>query len=76
MPHRISGEPRTEIEVLFTLAPGDRVEAHGENGRRWQGTVDLMATGLGILWIRTDAGERKIVDIQEHTIRQLPQTQG
>ncbi|GAA2130978.1 hypothetical protein GCM10009825_12320 [Arthrobacter humicola] len=76
LPQRISGITQPKIEVLYSLAPGDRVEVHGENGRPWQGTVDLTAAGLGILWIRTDADERKIIDIQEHNIRQIPQTEG
>lgn len=62
---------RTEIDVLFFLAPGDQVVARDEAGATWQGKVETTLHEHGILWIQTDIGERKLLDIQEHAIQLL-----
>lgn len=54
--------------MLFLLAPGTPVEAYGEGGTSWHGTVEDTAPEQGILWIYTDSGERKLLDIQQHTV--------
>lgn len=51
------------------LEPGIRIEAQDQIGTRWQGTIDMAHSDLGIVWIRTDIGERKLLNFQEHTIR-------
>lgn len=71
MKDRIS---RAEAEMFVELVPGDQVEAHDGYGR-WQGTVETVAPEHGVLWIRTEAAGRKLLDMQEHTVRRLPQAQ-
>ena len=50
------------------LEPGNRIEAWDKTGTRWQGTVDMADPDLGVIWIHTDVGERKLLDFHEHTI--------
>jgi hypothetical protein len=59
---------RAEVKFLFSLAPGDQVEGQNKAGERWQGSVEAILHEHGILWIQTAIGERKLLDIQEHTI--------
>lgn len=65
-----------DTKMLFSLAPGDHVEAYSERDGIWQGTVETVAPKLGLLWLHTRAGERKMVGIEEHTIRRIPPSQG
>lgn len=44
------------------------MEARDENGFRWAGTVDATAADLGVLWIRNDFGERKVLDVYDFEI--------
>lgn len=58
-----------ELELLVLLCPGDAIEVTDKRtGHRWQGTVDLVAPGLGKLWMFAELGERKLIDIEAHTI--------
>lgn len=41
---------------------------------RW-GAVEETAPPLGVVWIRTQLGERSLLDIREHSPRAFP-TQG
>jgi hypothetical protein len=65
---------RTHVETFFSLVPGLHVEVDVEEGTRWRGAVETTAPDLGVLWIRTETGERKLVNIQEHTISLLHST--
>jgi hypothetical protein len=65
MPER---KPRTAIGLLSVLAEDDRVEVRDDQGFRWTGVVDVSAPELGVVWIFTDNGERKAVDIYDFTI--------
>jgi hypothetical protein len=58
-----------EPEILLLLATGDPVEAKDKRtGHRWRGTVDVVAPGLGKLWIYAELGERKLIDMEVHNI--------
>lgn len=61
---------KLEIEYWSSLAAGERIEAYNENGRVYlMGCVETTAPDLGIIWIRTDLGERKLLSVQDDTIR-------
>ena len=62
---------RHAIESFLTLEHGDFVEAWDNDGVRWHGTIDLIDQDIGVLWIHTQLGERKLLDIHEHTIRRM-----
>lgn len=53
---------------MASLSSGDEVVASNQHGIRWRGTVETAAPSHGLLWIRTDAGERKLVDLPEYSI--------
>lgn len=62
-----------ELEFLNALMPGEPVEIFDEkNIVQWKGIVQETAPKLGVAWIRTDLGERKLLDIQEHSVRRFP----
>lgn len=68
---------RTDIEVLQSLVVDDVVEVFDERGTvLWQGAVETSAPHLGFAWIRTDTGERKLLDIQAHSIRRCEDLSG
>lgn len=59
-----------EIEFLYSLSPGDPVEVYDEQDViQMRGEIEITAPHLGIIWIRTDVGERRFFDIQEYLIR-------
>jgi len=39
-----------------------------KTGHRWQGTVDIVAPGLDKLWMYAELGERRLIDIEAHTV--------
>jgi hypothetical protein len=58
-----------ELEILLLLSPGDTIEAKDKGtGQRWRGTVDIVAPGLGKLWMFAELGERKLIDTEAHII--------
>jgi hypothetical protein len=60
---------RDELELLLLLSPGDAIEARDRrNRKRWQGTVDITAPGLGKLWMFAELGERKLIDTESHIV--------
>ncbi|MGN7201380.1 hypothetical protein [Arthrobacter sp. SAFR-044] len=59
---------RTDNELLATLAPGDTVEAVGQDGRHIVGSVDVVAAELGVIWIYQLSGDRQLLDTSEHHI--------
>ena len=63
--------PRTKTHpgLLAVLAPGDSVTVSNEEGRRWTGTIDLVAPGLGVIWVHTHEGERKVFDVHDYKIQ-------
>ena len=64
---------QTEVEFLDLLIEGEPVEIFDErNTVQWRGTVEETAPELGVAWIRTDTGERKLLDIKEHSVRRFP----
>lgn len=62
---------RFEAEVFLSLAPGDAVVGEDESGLRWQGTVDMTGPEHGVIWVFTDLGERKLLDISEHSVQRV-----
>lgn len=63
----------SEIAFMLALAPGDAVEVFDDRSAvEWGGTLEEVAPELGVAWVRTDTGERKLLDVQEHSIRRLP----
>lgn len=62
-----------EIEFLFSLVEGDPVEIFDERGNvLWRGWVETPAPELGVAWLRTEIGERRLLDFHEHFVRRLP----
>ncbi|MCY1239856.1 hypothetical protein D9M72_526730 [compost metagenome] len=58
-----------ELELLLLLSPGDLIEAQDKRtGRRWQGTIDIVALELRKLWMCAELGERKLIDTEAHII--------
>lgn len=58
-----------ELELLLLLSPGDAIEARDKlTGHSWHGTVEIVAPGLGKLWMFAELGERKLIDTEVHTI--------
>jgi hypothetical protein len=59
-------------EFLQSLITGERVEVFDEWGSmKWRGAVEETAPELGVVWIRTEACERKLLDLREHSVRLL-----
>jgi hypothetical protein len=66
----------SEIAFMLSLAVGDPVEVFDDRSVvEWGGTLEEIAPELGVAWVRTDAGERRLLDVQEHSIRRLPYLQ-
>jgi hypothetical protein len=64
-------------DFLESLVIGEPVEVFDEWGNvRWRGVVEEVAPPLGVAWIRTDATERKLLDIREHAVQRLSQVLG
>lgn len=62
-----------EYEFLELLVVGEPVEIFDARGNvQWRGTVEEIAPELGVAWVRTDMGERKMLDIREHSVRRFP----
>lgn len=58
-----------EIEVFLSLSPGDPVAVRDhETGALWRGRVDMTFPDHGFVWVITDVGERKLLDIGVHTV--------
>ena len=67
------GLSETEVEFLDALSPDELVEVFDKRSSiQWRGTVEEVAPELAVAWIRTEGGERKILDIREHFVRQVP----
>lgn len=60
-----------EIEVLLSLAPGHLIAVSDDAGQFWRGSVDATFPEHGFVWVFTDLGERKLLDIAVHTIWRL-----
>jgi hypothetical protein len=61
-----------QFEFLDSLSFGDRLEVlDKENARKWQGVVEEVAPYIGVLWVRTVHGERKMVDIRSNPTRRV-----
>lgn len=60
---------RCEIEDFLSLARGQRVAVKDhETGELWRGSVDTTFPDRGYVWVFTDLGERKLLDISVHTV--------
>lgn len=58
-----------EIEIFLSLARGHRIAARDhETGALWRGWVDMPFPDHGFVWVITDVGERKLLDIGVHTV--------
>lgn len=57
-----------QIEVMTSLSSGDEVVVSNQRGIRWRGTVETADASQGLLWIQTDAGERRLVDLPEFIV--------
>lgn len=59
---------RCEVEAFLLLAPGHSVVVlDHETGDVWHGSVDGPFPQHGFVWVSTDLGERKLVDIAHHS---------
>lgn len=60
---------KCEIEIFLSLARGHRIAVRDhEAGAFWRGTVDMPFPEHGFIWVTTDFGERKLLDINVHTV--------
>lgn len=60
---------RCEVEAFLLLAPGHRIVAlDHETGEVRRGWVDAPFPEHGFVWVVTDLGERKLLDIALHTV--------
>lgn len=58
-----------EIAMFLSLARGHRIAVRDhETGALWRGCVDLTFPDHGFVWVITDYGERKLLDISVHTV--------
>jgi hypothetical protein len=63
---------QTELAFMESLRPGEPVEVFDDrNVIEWAGDIELTAPKIGVAWIRTHDGERKMLDIKEHSVRRL-----
>lgn len=54
----------------YSLTPGESVEVFNrKNVIQCRGVIQETAPELGVAWIRTDMGERRLLDIHEHLVR-------
>lgn len=61
-----------ELELLLLLYPGDKAEAKDKRtGQLWRGVVDITAPEQGKLWLFVELGERKLFDIEVHSISRI-----
>jgi hypothetical protein len=58
----------TDVDLLSVLVENDPVQVCDEQGNRLDGKVDVSAPDLGVVWIFTDKGERKAVDVYDFAI--------
>ena len=53
----------------MSLARGHRITVRDhETGALWRGWVDMPFPEHGFVWVITDVGERKLLDIGVHTV--------
>lgn len=58
-----------ETEIFLSLARGHRIAVRDhETGALWCGLVDMTFPDHGFVWVITDVGERKLLDIGVHTV--------
>ena len=58
-----------ETEIFLSLARGHRIIVRDhETGALWHGRVDMTFPEHGFVWVITDVGERKLLDIAVHTV--------
>ncbi|MBT2554168.1 hypothetical protein [Arthrobacter sp. ISL-5] len=58
-----------EIDIFLSLARGHRIVVRDhETGALWRGSVDMTFPEHGFVWVITDFGERKLLDIGVHTL--------
>ncbi|MDD1478739.1 hypothetical protein [Arthrobacter sp. H16F315] len=58
-----------EIDIFLSLVRGDRVVVRDhETGALWGGWIDMTFSDHGFIWVITDVGERKLLDIGVHTL--------
>jgi hypothetical protein len=58
-----------EIEIFLSLARGHRIAVRDhETGALWGGRVDMTFPEHAFVWVITDVGERKLLDIGVHTV--------
>lgn len=62
---------RTQVQALPLLSPGDQVEAYYKAGVVLRGIVETVASDLGMFWIHTHAGERRLIDVQDSSVYRL-----
>ena len=68
-----SGLSQTEVEFVESLIEGETIELFDRrHNLQCRGTVEETAAALGVAWIRTELGERKLLDIREHFVRRFP----
>lgn len=58
-----------EIEIFLSLARCQHIAVRDhETGATWRGWVDTTFPDHGFVWVITEVGERKLLDIGGHTV--------
>jgi hypothetical protein len=58
-----------EINLFLSLDRGHRIAVKDhQTGAFWLGSVDMTFPEHGFVWVITDFGERKLLDISVHTV--------
>lgn len=58
-----------EVAGFVSLAPGRRIVVRDhETGELWCGSADMTFPELGFVWVFTDLGERKLLDMGVHSV--------
>jgi hypothetical protein len=61
-----------ETGPLLPLLPGDLIHVYDfDVTDSYEGVVDVTAPHLDVLWIRTNAGDRKLIDASQCKIQRI-----
>lgn len=59
---------RFKIRSLAKITSGQSLEVKDSAGLTWLGTVDVTDEKHGVVWVFTNLGERKLVDMEEYSL--------
>lgn len=70
----MDGSSPSDISFLSSLQLGEWVEILDKtNAINWRGAVQETAPELGVVWVRGETGERRLLDLREHRVQRYRQ---